>query len=101
MKPATDDTFAEQVVSSERPVIVDFWASWCVKCTAMKPTFEALTESDAPGWDIVSVDVEANPQIAADYTVMSLPTVLIFRQGEVTQRSTGRLSKAEILSLME
>jgi thioredoxin 1 len=100
MRAVNNETFDSEVVSSGRQVLVDFWAPWCVKCSTMVPTLSAISESEVPGWEILSVDVEQNPQLATDYAVMSLPTLLVFRAGEVTNRATGLLTKAQILDLL-
>jgi thioredoxin len=80
MHAVDDDSFEQEVLRSERPVIVDFTAPWCAPCHAIAPTLEELARESGLG--LVSVDVDENPATAARYSVLSLPTVILFAGGE-------------------
>ena len=71
----TDATFADEVLAAEHPVVVDFWAPWCGPCKAIEPALEELP------LDVVKIDIDANPATAARYSVLSLPTVILFSGG--------------------
>ncbi|WP_457617949.1 thioredoxin [Lutibacter sp.] len=90
----TDATFDEVVLKSEKPVMVDFWAAWCGPCRMVGPIMEQL-HSEYEGKAIIAkVDVDANQQFAAKYGVRNIPTVLVFKNGEVVEKQVGVAPKA-------
>ena len=93
--PLTTATFDEAIhaAAAGRTVVVDFWAEWCPPCKALAPILEQLSDELAPTHDFASVDTEAHPELAARYSTMTLPTVLVFRDGEVVQRIVGLRGK--------
>ncbi len=94
MRDVTDETFEAEVLGSERPVVVDFWAPWCGPCKAVTPALEQLAES-APGAEFVKVDIDENPVAASRYDVLSIPTVILFADGEPRETLVGARPKAQ------
>ena len=87
MREVTDETFAADVLEAERPVAVDFWAPWCGPCKAIEPALEQLPI------EVVKLDIDANPSTAARYGVLSLPTVILFADGEPRETVHGARPK--------
>ena len=90
----TDATFDEVVLKSDKPVMVDFWAAWCGPCRMVAPIMDQLTAEYAGKAVIVKVDVDANQKFAAEYGVRNIPTVLVFKNGEVVEKQVGVAPKA-------
>lgn len=84
----TKTNFSEEVLQSDIPVMVDFWASWCMPCKMLTPVIEELAE-EANGYKVGKVNVDEEPELARQYNVMSIPTVLIFKGGQVVNQSVG------------
>ena len=93
----TDATFESDVLKSERPVIVDFWAPWCVPCRRISPILEELSES-RDDVRFVKINVDDNPATAMNYGVRSIPTIARFEGGEVTQQAIGALPRDQLSS---
>jgi len=85
----TDATFDEVVLKSDKPVLVDFWAAWCGPCRMLAPIVEELSKDFGDKVTITKVDVDANQEFAAKYGVRNIPTVLMFKGGEVTDKQVG------------
>lgn len=94
------ENFEEEVLKSTLPVLVDFNAEWCGPCRSMKPMLEELAESN-PGYKIVSIDIDAEDELAEDYEVSSIPCLVAFREGKEVNRSVGLISRDAIAELME
>ncbi|MBG0738477.1 thioredoxin [Paeniglutamicibacter antarcticus] len=92
-KSATDATFQTDVLSAGKPVIVDFWAEWCGPCRKLSPILDQLAGEYADKIDVVKVDIDENPAIAAQYGITSIPAVYLFQNGEVKGSVIGARPK--------
>lgn len=97
---ATDDTFTAEVLESDTPVLVDFWAAWCPPCRAMHPILEQLA-AERDDLRVVSIDVDANQVTAAKYSVLSMPTFMVFRHGEPILKLVGARPKRKLESELD
>jgi thioredoxin 1 len=97
---ATDHSFQAEVLESELPVVVDFWAAWCGPCRVMSPILEELSE-ERDDLRVVKVDVDANQQVAARYGVLSMPTFMVFRDGAPVGQIVGSRPKKRLLADLE
>jgi thioredoxin len=100
VRRATDDTFAEVVLDSELPVLVDFYAVWCGPCRAMTPTLEDFAR-ETPRVRVVKVDVDENPKLAARYGVKSLPSLVVFQDGRPIVKHTGASDKKRLQAMFD
>lgn len=92
----TDRTFADEVIASPLPVLLDCWAAWCAPCGAMAPVLEDLARTYAGRLKVAKLNVDQNPMTSSRYSVMSLPTLLFFRDGKVVDTAAGALPRLEI-----
>ncbi|MCI8720630.1 MAG: thioredoxin [Oscillospiraceae bacterium] len=95
----TKDNFAKEVLHSEKPVLVDFWASWCGPCMALAPTVDEVAEEQS-AVAVGKVNVDDEPELARQYRIMSIPTLMLFQNGEPVRREVGGKSKSELLEMM-
>ena len=92
----TDENFQSEVMESDLPVLVDFWAPWCGPCVAMGPVIEALAEEFAGKAKIAKLNVDDNPATAGKFAIRSIPTILIFNQGNLVDGAVGVVSKSAL-----
>ena len=95
----TQENFSKEVLGSTKPVLVDFWATWCGPCRMMSPIVDEIAEERQ---DIVvgKINVDEQPELAAEYGIMSIPTLLIFKNGEIAQQIVGVRPKQQIIDMI-
>ncbi len=92
-RDVTDANFATEVLASDKPVMVDFWAEWCGPCRAVSPILDQIASEHSDKIDIVKLDVDANPETAMKYQITSIPAMKVFRAGEVVKTIIGAKPK--------
>lgn len=95
---ATDETFDSEVLDSDTPVLVDFWADWCHPCHVIEPHVKAIAQEQADKLRVVKLNIDENPETARRFGVMSIPTLLLFKEGVEKARLIGSRPKDAILS---
>ena len=96
----TDNNFAAEVLEASQPVLVDFWAPWCGPCRIIAPHLEEL-DNERDDLTVVKMNVDENPQTAAKYGIMSIPTLILFKNGQVAKQVVGALPKARLQQELE
>ncbi len=97
----SDDNFESEVVNSEKPVLVDFWAKWCGPCKQIAPVVEEIAGEHSDKLKVCKMDVDANRETAVQFGIRSIPTLLIFKNGEVAGSQIGAVSKQQLLEFIQ
>ncbi|MGI5205677.1 thioredoxin [Spirillospora sp. CA-108201] len=97
MKAVTDADFASEVLESDKPVLVDFWAEWCGPCRMVAPILEEISKEHGDKIQIVKLNIDENPQVPQRYGVMQIPTMNVYKGGEVVKQIMGAKPKAALL----
>lgn len=97
----TLNNFREEVLQSELPVLVDFWAEWCAPCMMLAPIIEEISDELDGRVNVCKIDVDQAQDLAATYGVMSIPTLMIFSKGKEIERTAGYMSKEDVLAFVE
>jgi thioredoxin 1 len=96
-KPVTDQTFSTDVLNADGPVLVDFWAEWCGPCKMIAPVLEQIAGEHAGKVQVAKLNIDENLDITRRFEVMSIPTLILFKDGEAKVRITGARGKAQLL----
>jgi thioredoxin 1 len=97
----TDITFEKDVLQSDRPVLVDFWAAWCAPCRMLAPTVEAVAQTYASRARVAKLNVDDNPSISQRYGIKGIPTLILFKGGHEEERVVGATSKEAIARMID
>ena len=100
-KAVTDATFVSDVLQSDKPVLVDFWAEWCAPCKKVDPLLAEIAKEMGDKVEIVQVNIDENPETTRAYRVMSVPTLTIFKGGEPVSSVTGAKPKSALVNFIE
>jgi len=93
----TDDTFEDEVVKSTLPVLVDFWAPWCAPCLMIAPILEDIAAEYEGRLKVVRLNVDENPRLTSQFGIMSIPTLILFKDGQAVERLVGAMPKRKLL----
>ena len=97
----TMDNFEQEVLNSDVPVMIDFWATWCMPCKMLAPVIEELAEEANGAYKVGKIDVDRSPSLAAQFGVMSIPTVIVFKNGEAAEKSVGVVPKNQLEAMLK
>ena len=97
----TDSSFDQDVLRAEVPVLVDFWAEWCVPCKQMGPTIDVVASEYAGKAKIGKLDVDSNDKTAMRYNIRGIPTLLLFKGGQVVEQRVGAIGKSEVQKMLD
>jgi thioredoxin 1 len=101
VKEVSDNSFESDVLKSDRPVLVDFWAAWCAPCRMLAPTVEAVADEYASTARVVKLNVDDNPSVSQRYGIKGIPTLILFKNGREEERVVGATSKDAISRMLD
>ena len=101
VQPVTDETFEEEVLNSDKPVLVDFWAAWCAPCRMIAPIVDEVAQEFGDQAKVLKVNVDENSETSAKYNIKGIPTLLLFNGGEVKDQIVGATSKDNIARMIK
>ena len=101
IKAVTDANFEQEVLSSNKPVLVDFWAEWCGPCRALAPIFEDVAATHHEQVNFVKINIDENSETPSKFGVMSIPTLILFKNGQVESIKMGLLSKSQLIAFID
>ncbi|HOD66720.1 MAG TPA: thioredoxin [candidate division Zixibacteria bacterium] len=97
----TDDSFEQEVIQADKPVIVDFWATWCGPCKMIAPILEEVAREYADRVKVAKIDVDSNTEVARKFGIMSIPSLIFFKNGEELDRVVGAIPKSQLTQRLE
>jgi thioredoxin 1 len=100
IKTVTNETFQKEGIEADKPVLIDFWASWCQPCLAMEPTIEAVAKEFEGKVTVAKLNVDENPELAQSLDVMSIPTMVVYKNGKPVQRLVGLTNKDRLTGVV-
>ena len=100
-KTVTDATFEAEVLKSEKPVVVDYWAEWCGPCKAIAPILEEVAKDYGPRLQIAKMNVDDNRDVPAKFGIRGIPTLMLFKDGQLAATKVGALSKSQLTAFLE
>lgn len=101
VKQVTDDNFEEMVLKSDKPCLVDFWAPWCGPCKAIGPVISDLADEYAATVAIAKMNVDDSPATPGKYGIRAIPTLILFKDGEIVDQVTGAVGKSQLVAMIE
>ncbi|MFV9473738.1 thioredoxin TrxA [Advenella sp. RU8] len=101
IKHATEASFNADVLKSDKPVLVDYWAPWCGPCKAIAPVLEEVAKEYEGRLQVVKVDVQDHPEVAAQFGIRGIPTLMVFKHGEAVATKVGAVNKAQLTSFID
>ena len=97
----TKENFENEVINSDRPVLIDFWAAWCGPCRMIAPVIKEIAEESDGKFKVAKVNVDEEPELASAFSIMSIPTMIVFMDGKLYKKVSGLRPKSELLELLK